>query len=267
MKKLFLLLDEFTYLPVPKKLTAPKDELPSAMRYLPVLGLICGLVLFLCARSLRILPPGGSAAVMVGMMLLLGGGKLLRPLMTTASGMTNDIFSADNGRPLHPENEKELTARSWRYYTTRSGLAWGGVWVITIYIIYLLFLALPGASYYAFIIGPVFCFWLMCWAVYYFKASGSAKLHREFSRRDMLISSLITLMTVIPFSCFALWMSMMIAFFGIYLFAYHRLRSAGGLDESCYGAICGWAQLLFLLAWFVFDRFGGGFGKMLIDML
>ena len=70
-----------------------------------------------------------------------------------------------------------------------------------------------------------------------------------------VISSVLALLFVLPFSRVSLYMAILISFFGVYIFATYRQRTVGGLDDACYGASCAWAEILFLLAWMTFDRF------------
>lgn len=260
MKKFFLLLDRFTYLHIPKKLQAPREDLPRALRYLPLLGLLCGLLLYLSTHLLAIMPASGAAAILLGVNLLLCGGKLLRPLMTAASGLTDEPLSAagetgKKGFAGNPDNEKELIAKARRFRTSRSGLIWGGIWLLSLYFIYLVYLMSSSVSRFALIAAPVVCFWLMDWLVYYFHALPPARLHLNFSRRDFIIASLLAMLSILIFSSFPLYLSTLISFLGIYLFATYRVRTLGGLDEVSYSSACAWAQILFLLAWLAFARF------------
>lgn len=259
MKKFFLLLDQLTYIPVPKKLTAPLDQFPKALRYLPLLGLLIGAVLYFTARLVTVMPASGGAAVLLGMHLLCGGARLLRDLMTVASGISVDpLYSDENTKPLpptNPDNEKELTAKAWRFNTSRAGLVWGGIWIAALYFLYLVFLTSDKLSEFVFICCPVISYWLMSWLIYYFYAVPPAWLHRNFRRRDFVVSSVLALVSICFFSSPALYIAVMTAFLGIYIFGTYRQRTAGGLDDVCYGAACAWAHVLFLLAWFTCDRF------------
>jgi len=258
MKRFFLILHKFTYLPVPKKLIANGEELPKAIRDLPLLGLFCGAIIYLSSRLFTVMPATGAAAAMLGINILLGGAFLIRDLITVADGLSV--------KPLYPPNvavqsagnfvnAKELAEKQRRFNAGPAGLIWGMVWIIGLYFLYLWYFRSNIISNIAFICAPVISRWLMSWTIFYFYAVPPAWLHRNFSRRDFYIASLLALLFVLPFSRPALYMSIIVSFLGVYLFATYRQRSVGALDDSCYGAVCAWAEILFLLGWMTFARF------------
>jgi cobalamin synthase len=260
VKYFFLLLAKFTYIPVPKKLQANAEDLPRAMRCLPLLGLFCGTLIYLSSRLLVVMPATGAAAAMLGLNVLLGGAFLLRDLITIADGLSIDPIYPPNMAPAaptqtNPANAQELAAKHRRFNAGRAGLVWGMIWLLGLYSLYLWYFRSNIISNIAFIAAPVISRWLMSWTIFYFYATPPAWLHRNFGRRDFLIATAFAFVSVIFFSRPALYMSILVSFLGIYLFATYRQRYVGALDDSCYGAVCAWAEVLFLLGWMTFDRF------------
>ncbi len=259
MKLFLLLIKKFTYIPVPVKWRGNPQFLPKALRLLPLLGLFCGALIYLATLLLRVMPVASAAAVLLGLNVLLGGAFLLRDLITVADGLSiAPLYPPDveaDTIPSPEANAEEVADKERRFNTGKAGLVWGGVWLLALYCLYLWYLSTPSVSNFAFICAPLISRWLMSWMIYYFYAIPPAWLHRNFQRKDFVISSLLALLFVLPFSRVALYMSILIAFFGVYLFATYRQRTAGGLDDACYGAGCAWAEILFLLSWIAFDHF------------
>ncbi len=259
MKQFFLLLNKFTYIYVPKKWQAGEESLPKAVRFLPLLGLLVGALLYLASRLLDIMPNIGAAAALLGLNLFFGGAILLRSLITVADGLAvNPLYPPQKAAEeikLNPLNEKELKEKSWRFNAGRAGLVWGLVWLLALYFLYLWYFYDANISNFVFFTAPVLCRWLMCWLIYYFYAVPPAWLHRNFSRKDFIVATIITMAILVPFSRPALYLSILISVLGILIFATYRQRNAGGLDDPCYGAACAWAEILFLLTWMTVDRF------------
>jgi cobalamin synthase len=261
MKQFLLLLDKFTYLPVPKKLVADSDQLPRALRLLPLLGLFCGGLVYLVSRLLMVMPPSGAAATLLGVYILLGGAQLLRDLITVADGLAvGPMFTPRQQGNLATAaapsvNTREVMEKERRFNAGRSGLIWGIVWLIGLYFLYLWYFSSGEVSGFAFVTAPVVGRWLMSWIIYYFYAAPPAWLHRNFGRHDFVVCSALALLAVLPFSSPVLYISVLVSFLGIYLFATFRQRAAGALDDACYGAAAAWAEILFLLGWMTFYRF------------
>ena len=258
-KDFLLLIHELTYLPLPRRIYALKERLPRAMRYLPVLGLICGAAVFFSARLAIVMPYSGAAALLVGINLLAGGAQLLRDLMFVASGLMPWQGQATDKRPFFNmerinSNEEEIARKERQYNTTKAGMTWGLVWLLSLFMLYYSFFRDTTLDSHAFLAASVISRWLMSWLIFYFPAISPGTLHRGLTRRDFIISSILTLLIICLMSRVALYMAFLTAFLGIYLFATARQRSVGALDESCYGAACAWGEVLFLLAWLVFAR-------------
>lgn len=258
MKLFMLLIKKLTYIPVPVRLRGNPQDLPKAMRLLPLLGLFCGALIYLASILLEVMPSSGAAAVMVGLNVIFGGAFLLRDLITVADGLSIDPLYPPNMAadtiPSPEANMEEVAEKERRFNTGKAGLTWGIIWLIALYCLYLWYFRSQGISNFAFIVAPVISRWLMSWTIYYFYAIPPAWLHRNFKRKDFVISSLLALLFVLPFSRVSLYMAILISFLGIYIFATYRQRTVGGLDDACYGASCAWAEILFLLAWMAFDR-------------
>lgn len=258
MKRFFLLVYKFTYLPVPQKLIADAEELPEAMRDLPILGLFCGSLIYFSSRLFTVMPATGAAAAMLGINILTSGAILLRDLISVADGISvgplyPPPMAAPNAAPS--VHAREVAGRERRFNAGPGGLIWGLVWILGLYSLYLWYFRSGIISNIAFICAPVISRWLMSWTIFYFYAVPPAWLHRNFSRRGFRIASLLALLFVLPFSRPALYMSVIVSFLGIYLFATYRQHAVGALDDSCYGAVCAWAEILFLLGWMTFGRF------------
>lgn len=258
MKLFTLLIEKFTYIPVPRKLKGKEENLPKAMRLLPLLGLFCGAIIYLSSLLLDIMPETGAAAVMLCINILCGGAFLLRDLITVADGMTVDPLyppSENNNKFVSsPANEREVAEKERRFNAGKAGLTWGIIWLLSLFVLYFWYCSADYLSNFALIVSPIISRWLMSWTIYYFYAVPPAWLHRNFRRNDFIISSALALLFILPFSCIALYLSVLVAFLGIYIFSTYRQRTVGGLDDACYGASCAWAEILFLLAWGIFDR-------------
>lgn len=260
-KDLLLLLHDLTYLPLPRRARAGWERRPKAMRYLPLLGLLAGAIMFWTARLAVVMPQSGAAALLVGMNLLVGGAFLLRDLITVADGLTpwrgqrpeQERAFPDSDQPLS-SNEQEMQAKERRFNAGKAGMVWGLVWLLGLFLAYYSLCRAAAPRSLALLAAPVTARWLMSWLIFYFPAFPPATLHSGFSRRDFVISSCLALLALLPMSRLALYVSVLVAFLGIYLFASARQRSVGALDENCYGAAAAWGELLFLLAWLACSR-------------
>lgn len=214
------------------------------------------------ARLAIVMPQSGAAALLVGMNLLAGGAILLRDLITVADGLTPwrgqvqepERAFPDPDRPIK-SNEAEILAKERRFNAGRAGMVWGLIWLLGLYLIYFQLCRQSAPVLTALIAAPVTARWLMSWLIYYFPAFMPGWLHRGFAKRDFVLSSCLALCVLLPLSRAELYLSVLTAFLGIYLFASARQRSVGALDENCYGAAAAWGEVLFLLAWLVFSNF------------
>lgn len=256
MKQFFLLIRKFTYIYIPKKLQADKDKLPKALRFLPLLGLLLGAIIYIASRWLSIMPPLGAAAALLGLNIVFGGAHNMRDLITVADGMSvAPQYTPQDDKPDNPQNKKELEEKSWRFNAGKAGLTWGLVWLLAIYFLYLWYFSSNSISNIVFLLAPVVCRFLVSWVVFYFYAAPPAWLHRNFSRKDFIVSAILALVCIIPFSRPVLLVAILFAFLGVFIFCSFRQRNIGGLDDACYGAVCAWAEVLFLLTWMTFGRF------------
>lgn len=262
LKDFFLLLHELTYLPLPQRFLADRSRLPKAMRFLPLLGLLAGAVIFWTARLAVVMPRSGAAALLVGVNLLVGGAFLLRDLIRVADGLTpwqgqaleQERAFPDPDQPLD-SNEAEIRAKERRFNAGKAGMVWGLVWLLGLFLVYYSLIQEPERKQYALIAAPLTARWLASWLIYAFPAFVPGELHRGFSRRDFIVSSCLALAALLPLSRPVLYLAVLISFLGIYLFAHARQRSVGALDEICYGAAAAWGEMLFLLSWLVFQHF------------
>lgn len=252
-RDILLLLTHLTYLPWPSRLRPDPERLPQAMRFLPLLGLFSGGLLYLCLRLTVVMPASGAAAVMLGVNLLAGGAFLLRDLMRVAGGTTlGPEAEADNGlfdAEALADNEREIHFKLTRYRVSKTGLIWGLVWLLGLFLIYLylrqgrLYQPVP------LLVAPVAARWLMSWMIYHFPALSPARFRRAMGKRQFALASSLALLVMLPFSSPALFMSVLVAALGVYIFGSFRVRYHGALEEDCYAAVCAWAEALFLLTW------------------
>ena len=260
LRDLALLLSRLTYLPLPKKWRSEPERLPRALRFLPLLGLFSGSVLYGCMGLFAVMPRTGAAAVLVGVELLTGGALLLRDVMRTADGRGGGICDAASDMlsdvPIL-DNETELSVKQRRFDVGRAGLVWGLVRCVALYFIYLFLLRHPVYGRQAVIASAVSARLLMDWLIYQFPAFPPARLKRGLSGRGFGLACLLALVCLMPL--FPGWGPSLLAGFlaalmGAYLFASYRVRFHKALDETCYGAVCAWADILFLLGWLTVTR-------------
>ena len=250
-----LLLSTLTYLPLPRKWRSNSDRLPRAMRYLPLLGLLSGAIIYGCMQLFVVMPLTGAAAVLVGVELLTGGAFLLRDLMRTADGQGGNICDeAQDMLSDEPilDNETELKVKQRRFNVGRAGLVWGLVRTVALYLLYLYLLRRPECGQVAAIAAPVAARLLMCWLIFHFPAFPPAWLHRGMSGRSFGLACLLALLVfcpLIPRYAARLCVGLLVALMGVSLFASYRVRYHYALDDACYGAACAWGEILFYLGW------------------
>ncbi|MDO4581111.1 MAG: adenosylcobinamide-GDP ribazoletransferase [Bacillota bacterium] len=244
MKEFFLLLSKMTFMPVPRRIKAADDSLPRALRLLPLLGLLCGALLYLAARLFVVMPASGAAAMLVAINVMLGGGVMLRDLVTVADGLTAKRLppnmAVDYGEYYERPNYRRLG---------RAGKFWGVGWLLFMFFIYYCFYRFFYAQFILLIPAQVFSRWIMCWLVYSYPAVFPGWLHREFSKNSFIFSTGLALAIIVPFSSLTLYSALLAVAAGIYLFAVRRLNAAGALDDGCYGAAVAWGEILFLAVW------------------
>ena len=261
LKDIALLLSQMTYLPLPMKWRADSARLPQAMRFLPLLGLCTGAILYGCMQLLVVMPRSGAAAVLVGVELMAGGAIFMRDLMRVADGRSGSIVDRAedmlDDAPIF-DNETDLNVRQRRFDVGRAGLVWGLVRLVALYLIYLYLLRHPELGQVAVIAAGVCSRLLMCWLIYQFPAFPPSRLHRGMSGRNFAFSCLLSLLTIwlmLPSYGPSLFLGLLVAFMGVYLFASYRVRFHVAMDEPCYGAACAWSELLFLLGWIAVAHF------------
>ena len=263
MKKFLLLFKRYTFIPVPKKIIADLVQLPQAIRFFPVLGLFCGAAVYFSARYLDFLPDSLAAIILLAVNIIFGGGHLLRDMITVADGLTGEQLIPPNMQALGSSqiNNKESAgyAEGKKNKSSspvgKAGLIWGIIWLLLVYLLYLSYFSANLFAARAFLLSPIIGYWLINWIIYSFPAKQPAWLHNNFKRADFIVASLLAMLFLLPFASLTLFISVLIAFFGVYIFALYRQRSAGALVDSCYGAAGLWSQVLFLLAWLAFARF------------
>ena len=96
---------------------------------LPLLGLLCGALIYLASILLEVMPSSGAAAVMDGLNVILGGAFLLRDLVTVADGLSIDPLYPPNMAadtiPSPEANKEEVAEKERRFNTGKAGLTWG----------------------------------------------------------------------------------------------------------------------------------------------
>lgn len=262
LRDFLLLLCHLTYLPLPHKWYSDGSRLAEALRFLPLLGLFSGTIVYFSLRLFSVMPASGASAVLLGMHLLAGGAFLLRDLMFVADGIpvqpAVDELPAE--RPLLDEdviedNDTEIAAQQRRFRVSRGGLVWGFIWLLALYFSFYCLLTRPSLGQTAVLAAPVVGRFLMAWLVFYYPALPPARFHRAMTKKRMVAICAVTFIILLPFSRYALYVSGLFATLGVLLFATYRVHYLRALDEACYGAAAAWAEIIFLLAWLAFIRF------------
>ena len=251
MKDILLLISRFTYLPLPEKSRRGENRLPKALRFLPLLGLFCGVGMYCAARLFVVLPDVAAAAALTALNLFFGGGLMLQDMMTVADGMTAPPKPPANMAVEYISPDVNMREENKLRYG-KASVVWGAVWLCALYLIYLCLYRMLVFTFMPLVLAAVFSRWAMGWLVFGFMAIPPAWLHLGFSKWDFLLSTGLALLFLLPFSSLALFMSLLTSLLGIYLFAMQRQHISAGLDESCYGAGVAWGEILFLLAWLLF---------------
>lgn len=251
MKDLFLLIQRLTYFPLSAKLRRGENRLPKALRFLPLLGLFCGVIMYGAARLFVVLPDIAAAAALVALNLFLGGGLMLQDMMTVADGISAKPKPPANMAAEYISPDMKICEDNKLCYG-KAAVVWGAVWLCALYLVYLCLYRISIYTFIPLIMAAIFSRWAMGWLVFGFMAIPPAWLQLGFSKFDFLLSTGLALLFLLPFSSLALFLSLFTSLLGIYLFAMQRQRSAGGLDEACYGAGVVWGEILFLLSWLLY---------------
>jgi len=247
LRDLLLLVTQVTYIPCPKRWASPAERLPQAMRLLPVLGAVLGGLLFGLLHLLVVVPPISAAVLLVGMELVLGGAHTMRRLMRVVDGRAYFTEPEETVTPAKPGCEAER--KQHHFKAGPNGLLWGLLRSVVLFCVFYLLMRHPQLGQCAVLCAAVVCRWLTVWMVWYFPAKPPARFRHAMDRRAMVRVSCFTLAVILCFSRVPLLCGVVFAFVGVYLFGKLRVRTYGTLDESCYGAACAWAELLFLLSW------------------
>ena len=246
LKRMARLLNEYSAFVMPDFLLAPLAELPYALRYLPLIGLISGSILYVGAFWAREYSGLWAALPLLGINLLLYGGRRWWALLWLADGRRTegvvDFFAPDipemRGEPLFP--------LSW------PACFWGGVWIILLSGCYLRLLYLGQDFWAMFVVAAVVAAWGQCWLVYAFPALRPAWLHQGFSRQGFVYATIVTMLALAFLCCFLPWYTSLVVMLvvgGIWLFAHKRVICIGGLDDICYAGAAAWLELFLLLLW------------------
>ena len=251
-RDLILLIHEYTYLRVPLKWLSPADRLPQALRFFTLIGLLQGLALYGAACLLVVMPDSGAALVLVGVDLLIDGVFMLRSLIPEADGMRADYeTTTEEACRLQdaPEVERDSRTRGRLFHAGPRGLFWGLFWMVSLYLGFFFIIHAPQVDHGALVVAPVVAHWIYLWLVFGFPAFAPGTLHRGFSRKNFFLASLVALLSLLPFRSPSLYLALLIACLGVYLYAGARRRRVKALDQTCYGAGAAWGQILFMLAW------------------
>lgn len=259
-----LLLGTCTILPVPEKWQSDKEELPGAMRFLTLLGLLDGLAVFGTCLLLAHVHPVLSATIMLAVHLLFGGLHALRDVVAVADGEPPRLQRKIAPRKQSKAKEQAGSAKaikrrvrmitSYKLLIGKAGVLGGLVWLAATYIMFLVLTRIPQLMQIAFLAAPVIARLLQAWSIWFYAALPPAHLHRGFGKLDFLFSFAPALVVIILVSRGPLYAGLVVAFLGVCIFSFYRVNSFGGLDDYCYGANYGWAEALFYLSWIAFLR-------------
>ena len=172
-----------------------------------------------------------SALTLLGLDLVLGGLFMLRQLMWFADGR----YPAAAGE-----------GASWLPRSAQ-GITMGLLWLLLLYVAY--YSLLRRAEFAVFFLALVFSRWLFCWLVWAYPARRPGILHQGFRRSHFLLSSLLSLLFLLPWASAPLLCSVSLSALAALLLAVLRCRYIGGLDELCYAAAAAWGQAVFLWVW------------------
>ena len=249
MKLWWLLLQSYTYLPIPRRWQARPVELPRALYLLPLYGLLAGLICWAAARFVWMMAFTWTAALLLGISILLNGGVWLRDVMLLAAGRP-PIMPPDNIRAALPIN---IPSQRPPAAFGHAALAVGCAYLLLQYLCFLLLLR-AGFSAAESAVAAVLSRWIYLWGAYDFAALAPAFLHQGVSKTAFGRASVASLLTVSV--CVAATPALLPALLPPALAAllFYRLRmgSLGALDEAAYGAAAAWSEILMYLSCLLF---------------
>ena len=254
MKKLRQLLKEFALLVsvmsrIPVRVPWDMDDtaLGRSLRFLPLLGLLMSVFSVVVAYYVSFSGDPLAAACVLGMMIVFTGGLNLTGLMNVSEGLYK-------GR----SREESLGI-------IKAGKAGNRGMVVccaTLVLKYAAYLTLLnnlwiGDFAVIFIAAVVFSRFAVLFTVKVFPAARTfgmgAAFHNNFSRGGFFFSLAVTVIIFLLLNDFRIWVYGLFALFFVGCIGNLWKNRLGGLTNSCYGAIAEWAELFFLLGYFIFS--------------
>ncbi|MGI5892514.1 MAG: adenosylcobinamide-GDP ribazoletransferase [Bacillota bacterium] len=242
MFKDFLLLISFmSRIPVKSHPEPQAEDWARALRFLPLWGLILGILIAATAHVVAIINAPVAAACSVAAAAFLTGGLHLDGLMDTADGLA---AGTDRERAFRFMSDARVGAM---------GIISLVIVLILKYALYLLLIerwqiwwAIPAA-----VVFSRFAVTLVVYAFPNAKKFGlAASFHQHFHKKYFIVACLILL---IIFLVFSNWFFILAAVFGacvVFTIAHSWTGRLGGLTGDMYGAIAEWSEIFFLLLYF-----------------
>jgi len=260
IKEFFLLLSAMTRMPVISNHWATESDLGRSMRFLPLLGLLMGILLAGAANFIAYLSVPIAAAAVIGFYTVLTGGMHFNGLLHTIENLK--IRFAPDQYP------RSMTGRTNDYVVLALLLVFKYGLYLTLINRWLFWTAIPAAF--------VFSRFIMSWLIYYFPAimdkrmeakdvslqdqadapDSGKSMHSYFKTSYFLFSAILMAIFLLLLGDFTVYVAAIPAFFLIhFLVAYWSYR-LGGLDEDAYGAGVEWSEVLFLLFYLLWQGLG-----------
>lgn len=243
VKELIIVLTFLTRIPIKINFSYGAKEMGRTSRYFPLVGLIIGLAVatIIYLASFIDLQLASVLGILTG--ILLTGGLHLDGFMDTADG----IFSArTRERMLEIMKDSHVGAH---------GVTAACILLLLKFALY----GMIGKSYLdiLWVIPMAFIFsrWSMVYAILYFpgaRKEGLGHMFTTYKRKwDFPIASMFTVLPVILFQNWITLISLIPAFFFIWLYCRSIGDILGGLTGDTYGALAELSEIIFILTYFL----------------
>ena len=258
MNKLRQLLKEFALLVsvmsrIPVRVPWDMDDvaLGRSLRFLPLLGLLMSALSAVTAYYISFLGEPLAAACVLGMMLVFTGGLNLTALMNVSEG-----FYKGRSRKESLEIIKEGKSGNHGMVVCCAMLIfkYAAYWTLLNDLYIFEFAAV-------FIASVVFSRFAVLFAVKVFPSARTfgmgAAFHNNFSRGGLLFGAVVAAAVFIYYNLLndaRIWACGLLALFFVFCIGNLWKNRLGGLTNSCYGAIAEWAELFFLLGYFIVSQ-------------
>jgi len=227
VKRFLAALQFLTILPVKIKSEIKERDFGASLLYFPVVGLLIGLLLSLCALSFSFLPALVKSAMILILSIFITGGIHLDGFADTCDG----FYGNKSGEKI-----LEIMRDS------RIG-AMGVIGIASLLVLKFSVIAtLPeGFLWKILIVLPVFSRWAQgfaCHAACYVRREGKAKYFMEYSRRrDVIIGGIFTLGLLVLLMSLKGFILFFVSLIPVFLFLYYTKRRIGGMTGDTIGAL------------------------------